>query len=186
MTNTILHGDCIEKMRELPDNSVDSVVTDPPYELGFMGKSWDNTGIANNTEMWAECLRVLKPGGYLLSFGGTRTYHRMASAIEDAGFEVRDMIEWIYGSGFPKSLNIGKVTDKFLKTGNASWTASGGSIVARWLVIYVDATVNSIVKPILGYFLMDNTPADYTIASGDTRNWACDATNGWFKATKTP
>lgn len=77
-------------------------------------------------------------------------------------------------------------TGGVFKTGNATWTASGGSIVARWLVIYVDATVNGIVKPILGYFLMDNTPADYTIASGDTRNWACDSTNGWFKATKTP
>ena len=77
-----------------------------------MGKSWDNTGIANNVEMWKECLRVLKPGGHLLSFGGTRTYHRMASAIEDAGFEVRDMIEWVYGSGFPKSHNIGKAVDK--------------------------------------------------------------------------
>ena len=97
MTNQIIHGDCIEKLKDLPENSIDSIVTDPPYELGFMGKSWDSTGIANNPLMWAECLRVLKPGGYLLSFGGTRTYHRMASAIEDAGFEVRDMIEWVYG-----------------------------------------------------------------------------------------
>ncbi len=110
--NKIIHGDCLEKLKELPENSIDSIVTDPPYELGFMGKSWDNTGIANNPLMWAECLRVLKPGGYLLSFGGTRTYHRMACAIEDAGFEVRDMIEWVYGSGFPKSLNIGKAVDK--------------------------------------------------------------------------
>ncbi|MBP7006895.1 MAG: site-specific DNA-methyltransferase, partial [Candidatus Pacebacteria bacterium] len=97
--NKIIQGDCLEKLKELEDNSVDSICCDPPYELGFMGKSWDNTGIANNPLMWAECLRVLKPGGYLLSFGGTRTYHRMACAIEDAGFEVRDMIEWIYGSG---------------------------------------------------------------------------------------
>ena len=126
-TNKIIQGDCLEKLKELEENSVDSIVTDPPYELGFMGKSWDNTGVANNPLMWAECLRVLKPGGYLLSFGGTRTYHRMAVAIEDAGFEVRDMIEWIYGSGFPKSLNIGKVTDKFLKTGNASWNGTGDS-----------------------------------------------------------
>ena len=110
--NKILHGDCLEILKTLEENSVDSIVTDPPYELGFMGKSWDNTGIANNPLMWAECLRVLKPGGYLLSFGGTRTYHRMAVAIEDAGFEVRDMIEWVYGSGFPKSLNIGKAVDK--------------------------------------------------------------------------
>jgi site-specific DNA-methyltransferase (adenine-specific) len=106
------NGDCIEVMKGMADNSVDSIVTDPPYELGFMGKSWDNTGIANNIDMWRECLRVLKPGGYLLSFSATRTYHRMASAIEDAGFEIRDMIEWVYGSGFPKSLNIGKAVDK--------------------------------------------------------------------------
>lgn len=108
----LIYGDCLEKMKDIPSESVDSIVTDPPYELGFMGKSWDNTGIANNVEMWSECLRVLKPGGHLLAFSGTRTYHRMASAIEDAGFEVRDMIEWVYGSGFPKSLNIGKAVDK--------------------------------------------------------------------------
>ena len=115
MTNQaskVLQGDCLDKLKELADNSVDSIVTDPPYELGFMGKSWDNTGIANNSEMWAECLRVLKPGGHLLSFGGTRTYHRMAVAIEDAGFEIRDMINWCYGSGFPKSRNIGKDVEK--------------------------------------------------------------------------
>lgn len=110
--NTILEGDALLRLRELSDDSVDSIVTDPPYELGFMGKSWDNTGIAYNTELWRECLRVLKPGGHLLAFGGTRTYHRMAVAIEDAGFEIRDMIEWVYGSGFPKSLNIGKAVDK--------------------------------------------------------------------------
>jgi site-specific DNA-methyltransferase (adenine-specific) len=110
--NKIVQGDCLEKLKELEENSVDSIVCDPPYELGFMGKSWDNTGIANNKDMWAECLRVLKPGGHLLAFSGTRTYHRMASAIEDAGFEVRDMIEWIYGSGFPKSLNMGKAVDR--------------------------------------------------------------------------
>lgn len=99
-------------LASMPDNSVDAVVTDPPYELGFMGKKWDSTGIAYDVELWRECLRVLKPGGHLLAFGGTRTYHRMAVAIEDAGFEVRDMIEWVYGSGFPKSLNIGKSVDK--------------------------------------------------------------------------
>jgi DNA modification methylase len=82
-----------------------------------MGKGWDASGIANNPEMWSECLRVLKPGGYLLSFSATRTYHRMACAIEDAGFEIRDMIEWVYGSGFPKSLNIGKAVDKLQDRG---------------------------------------------------------------------
>jgi len=110
----LIQGDCLEKMKDLEDNSVDAVVTDPPYELGFMGKKWDNTGIATNVEVWRECLRVLKPGGHLFAFGGTRTYHRMACAIEDAGFEVRDMIEWVYGSGFPKSHNIGKAIDKLL------------------------------------------------------------------------
>jgi DNA modification methylase len=109
---TLLHGDCLELLKTMPDNSVDSIVTDPPYELGFMGKKWDSTGIAYSVEMWSECLRVLNHGGHLLAFGGTRTYHRMACAIEDAGFEVRDMIEWVYGSGFPKSLNIGKAVDK--------------------------------------------------------------------------
>ena len=108
----LMQGNCLDKLKELNNNSVDSIVCDPPYELGFMGKKWDNTGITYNVEMWAECLRVLKYGGHLLAFGGTRTYHRMACAIEDAGFEIRDMIEWCYGSGFPKSLNIGKAVDK--------------------------------------------------------------------------
>ena len=99
-------------MRTMPDNSVDAIVTDPPYELGFMGKSWDSTGIAYDIKVWQECLRVLKPGGHLLAFGGSRTYHRLACAIEDAGFQIRDQIMWVYGSGFPKSLNIGKAIDK--------------------------------------------------------------------------
>ena len=99
-------------MKEMPDNSVDSIVTDPPYELGFMGKSWDSTGIANSVEVWQEALRVLKPGGHLIAFSGSRTYHRMAVAIEDAGFEIRDQIMWVYGSGFPKSHNVSKGIDK--------------------------------------------------------------------------
>lgn len=99
-------------MQKLSDNSIDAVVTDPPYELGFMGKSWDSTGIAYNKDVWKEVLRVLKPGGHLLAFGGTRTYHRMACAIEDSGFEIRDMIQWLYGSGFPKSMDISKAIDK--------------------------------------------------------------------------
>jgi site-specific DNA-methyltransferase (adenine-specific) len=106
------NGDCIEQMRQLPPNSVDSIVTDPPYELGFMGKSWDSTGIAYSVKMWDEALRVLKPGGHLLAFSGSRTYHRMAVAIEDAGFEIRDQIMWVYGSGFPKSMDVSKAIDK--------------------------------------------------------------------------
>jgi site-specific DNA-methyltransferase (adenine-specific) len=108
----LLLGDCLDKLKELDENSVDSVITDPPYELGFMGKKWDSTGIAYNPDLWKEVYRVLKPGGHLLSFGGSRTYHRMAVAIEDAGFEIRDQIMWVYGSGFPKSFNIGKGVDK--------------------------------------------------------------------------
>jgi len=109
---TLHHGDCIEVMRGMADGSVDSIVTDPPYELGFMGKSWDSTGIAYSVELWTEALRVLKPGGHLLAFSGSRTYHRMAVAIEDAGFEIRDQIMWLYGSGFPKSHNVSKGIDK--------------------------------------------------------------------------
>jgi DNA modification methylase len=106
----IMKGDNLERIKELEDNSIDSIVTDPPYGISFMGKKWDYDvpGVA----IWKECLRVLKPGGYLLSFAGTRTQHRMAVNIEDAGFEIRDMIAWVYGSGFPKSHNIGKAVDK--------------------------------------------------------------------------
>ena len=108
----LINSDCISAMKEMPDNSVDSIVTDPPYELGFMGKSWDASGIAFNIEVWQEALRVLKPGGHLIAFSGSRTYHRMAVAIEDAGFEIRDQIMWVYGSGFPKSHNVSKGIDK--------------------------------------------------------------------------
>jgi len=106
----LMKGDCLERMKEIPDNSVDSVITDPPYGLSFMGKKWDYD--VPSAEKWAECLRVLKPGGHLLAFSGTRTLHRMAVNIEDAGFEIRDMIAWVYGSGFPKSLDVSKAIDK--------------------------------------------------------------------------
>lgn len=110
------HGDCIEVMRSLPDASVEAVVTDPPYALEFMGKGWDTFTPAEFeswcTEWSAECLRVLKPGGHLLAFGGSRTWHRLQAGIEDAGFEIRDSIAWLYGSGFPKSLDVSKAIDK--------------------------------------------------------------------------
>lgn len=136
----VINGDCLQELGKLDENSVDAIVTDPPYGLtsitkrfgkegsapakygkdgsfarlskGFMGKEWDGSGIEYNVEMWQKCLNVLKPGGYLLAFGGTRTYHRIACAIEDAGFEIRDCIMWLYGSGFPKSMNIGLAIDK--------------------------------------------------------------------------
>ena len=106
----LLHGDCLERLRELPDCSVDACVTDPPYGLSFMGKTWDYD--VPPSEVWREVLRVLKPGGHLLAFAGTRTQHRMAVRIEDAGFEIRDMIAWIYGTGFPKSLDVSKAIDR--------------------------------------------------------------------------
>lgn len=109
---TLHLGDSLDILPTLPDASVDAIVTDPPYELGFMGKTWDASGIAYNTELWRQCWRVLKPGGHLLAFGGTRTYHRMTVAIEDAGFEIRDSLHWIYGSGFPKGQDIAKSIDK--------------------------------------------------------------------------
>jgi len=108
----IYHGNNLDILPELQSNSVDSIVCDPPYELGFMGKSWDSSGIAYSVELWQQCLRVLKPGGHILAFGGSRTWHRLAVAIEDAGFEMRDSIAWLYGSGFPKSHNISIAIDK--------------------------------------------------------------------------
>jgi site-specific DNA-methyltransferase (adenine-specific) len=110
VTSTLHLGDCLEVLRTMADNSVDAVVTDPPYGLSFMGKKWDYD--VPSVAIWAECLRVLKPGGHLLAFAGTRTQHRMAVRIEDAGFEIRDMIAWVYGSGFPKSLDVSKAIDK--------------------------------------------------------------------------
>jgi len=112
----------------LDDNSIDAIVCDPPYELGFMGKSWDNSGIAYDVTVWQQCLRVLKPGGHLIAFGGSRTYHRLAVAIEDAGFEIRDQIQWIYGSGFPKSHNL---KDKYEGWGTALKPAHEPAVLAR-------------------------------------------------------
>ena len=106
----IHEGDCLDVMRGMADASVDSIVTDPPYGLGFMGKAWD-IGVPA-VDVFVECLRVLKPGGHLLAFGGSRTYHRLAVAVEDAGFEVRDQLMWLHGNGFPKSLDIAKAIDK--------------------------------------------------------------------------
>lgn len=108
----IINGDCLSELDKLKENSVDCIITDPPYELNFMGKGWDRSGISFNKETWEKCLRVLKPGGHLLAFGGSRTFHRIACAIEDGGFEIRDTILWLYGCGFPKSMNIGLAVDR--------------------------------------------------------------------------
>lgn len=124
----ILHGDSLHILKTLEPNSVDAVVTDPPYGLKFMGKKWDYD--VPSVELWREVLRVLKPGGHVLSFGGTRTYHRMVVAIEDAGYEIRDQVMWIYGAGFPKSLNVGKAIAKmrgeelkFISSGRSGTTS---------------------------------------------------------------
>ncbi|SKT95980.1 DNA-methyltransferase [Mycobacteroides abscessus] len=162
---TLHHGDCIDVLRELPERSVDAVVTDPPYGIRFMGKAWDGADIEERTargretnpmpkgvggpqggyrsraaeagrydlsanaafgewcSAWAtECLRILKPGGHLLAFGGSRTWHRLSSGIEDAGFEIRDSIAWLYGSGFPKSMDVSKAIDKAAGVGQAKRT----------------------------------------------------------------
>lgn len=119
---TIYNGSMLDMLEIIEPNSIDSIVCDPPYELNFMGKGWDRTGIAFQPETWRKCYEVLKPGGYLLAFGGSRTFHRIAVAIEDAGFEIRDTIMYLYGTGFPKSLNIAKGIEAKLTTGSANKT----------------------------------------------------------------
>ena len=106
----LFEGNCLDVLKQLPDDSVDSIVTDPPYGLSFMGKKWDYD--VPSVDIWRECLRVLKPGGHLLAFAGSRTYHRLVVNVEDAGFEIRDQIMWVYGSGFPKSMSVSKAMDK--------------------------------------------------------------------------
>ena len=116
----LYHGNMLDMLDVIDLNSIDSIVTDPPYELNFMGKGWDNAGVSFQKETWKKCFDVLKPGGYLLAFGGSRTYHRIACAIEDAGFEIRDTIMWLYGSGFPKGINIANGVEGKLTIGSAN------------------------------------------------------------------
>lgn len=154
---TLWHGDALDVLRELPDGSADAVITDPPYNLSFMGREWDShtTPLAFQewcTEWATECLRILKPGGHLLSFGGSRTWHRLAAAVEDAGFEIRDSIAWLYGSGFPKSHDVSKAIDKaaeaerqvigpnLTRHGGGTGTLHGGGIGAEVGTITTPAT----------------------------------------------
>lgn len=119
---TLLPGDCMDRLRDIPDASIDACVTDPPYGYAFMGAKWDHPdNIAFRWELWAEVKRVLKPGGHVLAASGTRTYHRLAVAIEEAEFEIRDMVSWLYGSGFPKSYDVAKGIEGKLTTGSSSW-----------------------------------------------------------------
>lgn len=117
-TWTVHHGDCLDIMAAIPPASIDAIVTDPPYGLGFMGHEWD--ALPPGLPWARECIRVLKPGGHVLAFGGTRTYHRLAVALEDAGFDIRDTLAWLYGSGFPKSLDVAKAIDATVQHGGSS------------------------------------------------------------------
>lgn len=175
--------DCLEGLKLLPDNSVDSIVTDPPYELGFMNKGWDSTGVAYNIELWKECLRVLKHGGHLLSFGGTRTYHRIACAIEDAGFEIRDQIMWIYGQGMPKSNNIPKAIEKKTKSPELAnkWQGWGSGIKPAHEPIVVAR------KPLSERTIVDNVLKWGTggLNIDDCRiptDWKNEYSESWFKS----
>ena len=163
MSWELIHGDCAERLRALPDCSVDAIVTDPPYGLSFMGKRWDYD--VPSTELWGECLRVLKPGGHLLAFAGTRTQHRMAVRIEDAGFEIRDMIAWVYGSGFPKSLDVSKAIDK------AAGAVRGVVGPNRFAAINGSANLNTYGKA--------SRPDETAPATDAARQW-----QGWGTALK--
>ena len=177
MRARILVGDCRESMATLEAESVDAVVCDPPYELGFMGRKWDASGIAYDLEVWRQALRVLKPGGHLLAFSGSRTYHRMACAIEDAGFDVRDQIMWLYGSGFPKSHDVSKGIDKAAGAEreviglDETWIKRTGMSAGEGTATYTTSTFGSASGPNAGKI---TTPAtDYA------RRWS-----GWGTALK--
>lgn len=159
------HGDCLDILKTLKDNSIDSIVTDPPYGISFMGRHWDYD--VPSVEIWAECLRVLKPGGHLLAFAGTRTQHRMAVRIEDAGFEIRDMIAWVYGSGFPKSLDVSKALEAYAKTGRSDSQVTGDGRSRLPSQHYKD-------------FRRGNAPkADFNPTTDAARQW-----QGWGTALK--
>lgn len=187
----IYNGDCSEVLLSFPDNSIDAVVTDPPYGLSFMGKRWDYD--VPSIDVWVQCLRVLKPGGHLLAFAGTRTQHRMAVRIEDAGFEIRDMIAWVYGSGFPKSMDVSKAIDKSAGverevvgekySGIGRVCRSGGEIVggtsnedAKYIPVTVPATDTAkqwegwgtALKPALEPITMARKPLPGTVADNVT------------------
>ena len=169
---TLHLGDCLDVLRQMPEASVDAVVTDPPYGLSFMGKRWDYDVPA--VEVWAECLRVLKPGGHLLAFAGTRTQHRMAVRIEDAGFEIRDMIAWVYGSGFPKSLDVSKAIDK---AAGADRDVIGVRIYANGHV--QKSSADSLSPPIGTFARSQDDRIETAPATDAARQWA-----GWGTALK--
>lgn len=167
----IIHGYCIEVMRGMEPNSIDSIVTDPPYGLGFMGKAWD--ALPPGKEWAEECLRVIKPGGHLLAFGGTRTWHRLAVAVEEAGFEMRDSIAWLYGSGFPKSRDISKDMDRIAGTPRTRIPLVGGALNSGTANGWNGSSPHSIAAPLAG------TKGDDTPNSPEAQQW-----KGWGTALK--
>jgi site-specific DNA-methyltransferase (adenine-specific) len=169
----VYHGSNLDVLPTLPDNSVDAIVTDPPYELGFMGKSWDSSGIAYSVQLWQECLRVLKPGGHLLAFGGSRTWHRIAVAIEDAGFDVRDSIAWLYGSGFPKSLDVSKAIDKAAGAERERVKLVGGALNSGTANGWNGSNEHSQTAPLAGTRQVDEPATD------EAKKW-----QGWGTALK--
>lgn len=157
----IYNGDMLDMLQVIKPESIDAIVCDPPYELGFMNKSWDSTGIAFKKETWENCLKVLKPGGYLLAFGGSRTYHRIACAIEDAGFEIRDCVMYLYGCGFSKSYNIGLAIDKKNGVSQNEWQGWGTCLKPAYEPIIVarkpfkGSVVDNIIKYRVGGLNID-------------------------------
>tara|TARA_B100000029_G_scaffold253000_1_gene249943 strand:- start:17314 stop:18063 length:750 start_codon:yes stop_codon:yes gene_type:complete len=148
MNFEIHSGDCINTMANMYDESIDHCITDPPYEIGFMGNGWDNSGIAYNPDTWRAVHRILKKDGLLLAFGATRTHHRIAHAIERAGFEILDVWSWTFGTGFPKSQNIGKVLNKKGHEEEAEkWKGFGTALKPAWEPIIVARKQGSKVMP---------------------------------------
>lgn len=164
----IYNGDMLDMLQVIKPESIDAIVCDPPYELGFMNKSWDSTGIAFKKETWQNCFEVLKPGGYLLAFGGSRTYHRIACAIEDAGFEIRDCIMYLYGCGFSKSYNIGLAIDKKNGVSQNEWQGWGTCLKPAYEPVIVarkpfkGSVVDNIIKYRVGGINIDECRVDAT------------------------
>lgn len=175
----IYNGDMLDMLQVIKPESIDAIVCDPPYELGFMNKSWDSTGIAFKKETWQNCFEVLKPGGYLLAFGGSRTYHRIACAIEDAGFEIRDCVMYLYGSGFSKSYNIGLAIDKKNGVFKNEWQGWGTCLKPAYEPIIVarkpfkGSVVDNIIKYRVGGINIDGCKI-----GNEKRTQFCGKSNG--------
>lgn len=161
----LIHGDCLEAMQTMPADHVDSIVTDPPYGLSFMGKNWDH-GVPGEA-FWTEALRVAKPGAHLLAFGGDRTHHRLMVAIEDAGWEIRTCVYWGFGAGFPKSLNVSKAIDKMA---GAKVSAPATEAAKKW------GGFGTALKPAVEIIVMARKPLEGTVA-GNVLKWGTGALN---------